>query len=99
MPRAPAAIATFPYLRRTILVRFYRIEYSAPAVGEIEDPHVEHEHGIVHSLARLPKLAPVRGGAPQGNGAATLLATEKLKFTAIHFFRFVFRSHFNLVTA
>jgi hypothetical protein len=32
-------------------VSLERVENSIPAIADVEDRHVEHEHWIVHSLA------------------------------------------------
>jgi hypothetical protein len=45
-------------------VSLERIESSIPAIADVEDRHVEHQHWIVHSPAAKYSSPPVRQISP-----------------------------------
>jgi hypothetical protein len=72
------------------------VERAVPAVGEIEDRHVEHEHWIMHSPVAPEDISRFKTEIPSANSDRWFSLSKELEPTTVHFssgvhmLRFVF---------
>jgi hypothetical protein len=61
------------------------VERAVPAVVEIEDRHVEHEHWIVHSPATPEHISRFTTEIPLANSDRWFSLSKELEPTTVHF--------------
>jgi hypothetical protein len=66
-------------------VNFQGTESTVPAIVEIEDRHVEHEHWIVHSAAAPEHISRFTTEIPLANSDRWTSLSKELEPTTVHF--------------